>query len=522
LKESKELDSFLSKKLLEKNILGLANIFKNVAEFFIPVRMDNRGRIYCIPSYLNYQSTELAKSLLLFSKGEKIFKDDKIALDYLKIFGANCYGNGLNKESFADRINWINEHEEDILDFKNGKLINEADSKLLFIAFCFEYLNYKNSFSRNDTYYISYFPIQLDGTSNGFQHIALLTGNNDLASELNLIASDKTELPKDFYMFITVKLKDYFTKEILRIKNLTQINNELNNENLVLLNSYEKLLEMDINRKIVKTAIMVKPYNASLYQMSNYIKDQFKEVKENGCIYYYHPLMEDKKFTSKDINILTKSIEKVLFNEFPKLKCFINYLNEVAGICSELNIPITWTVPSGLIVNQYYVDSEAIRLKPFFYKKNTYTLKVSNKKLNRPKQIRALMPNLIHSLDASSLALLVELFFSEQDIDEDNSTNINNFYSIHDCFAVTANNIDKLINVIKVVYISIYSDDQYIRKFDQGIIDSIKLHLGKNSFNDSSKTIEINNKKIQYPDINTFILGIIKAESIKKSSYIIN
>ena len=47
-KEMVTLDSFLSKIKLEKNILGLASIFSYVDEFYIPVRMDSRGRVYCI------------------------------------------------------------------------------------------------------------------------------------------------------------------------------------------------------------------------------------------------------------------------------------------------------------------------------------------------------------------------------------------------------------------------------------------------------------------------------------------
>ena len=103
--ENKILDSYLSKKQLEMNVLGLALIFKNVPEFYIPVRIDNRGRVYCMVDYLNYQSIELAKSLLLFSKGEIIYKSDTEAIEYLKIFGANCFGNGIDKKSFNERVN---------------------------------------------------------------------------------------------------------------------------------------------------------------------------------------------------------------------------------------------------------------------------------------------------------------------------------------------------------------------------------------------------------------------------------
>ena len=70
--------------------------------------------------------------------------------------------------------------------------------------------------------------------------------------------------------------------------------------------------------------------------------------------------------------------------------------------------------------------------------------------MNKAKQIRALMPNLIHSMDATTLALLVNLYFDKT------SQSVNNFYSIHDCFAVTANNVEKLISIIKIVYINIF------------------------------------------------------------------
>jgi|SRR5215469_7193947 len=98
-KDRVNLESFLSKKLLQENILGLANVYSNIPEFFIPVRLDYRGRLYCISEYLNYQSNELAKSLLLFSKSEKIFKHDNKSINYLKAYGANCFGNKLDKKS---------------------------------------------------------------------------------------------------------------------------------------------------------------------------------------------------------------------------------------------------------------------------------------------------------------------------------------------------------------------------------------------------------------------------------------
>jgi len=99
-----DAESYISKRYVQENIILIANTYENVDEFFLPVRIDYRGRIYCNTSYLNYQGTELAKALLLFSKGEKILKTDQESINYLKIFGANCFGNKLDKKSANDRI----------------------------------------------------------------------------------------------------------------------------------------------------------------------------------------------------------------------------------------------------------------------------------------------------------------------------------------------------------------------------------------------------------------------------------
>jgi DNA-directed RNA polymerase len=97
--EHVELTSFLSQKDLQESILTITELYSTKHEFFIPTNLDFRGRLYCVSEYLNYQSTELAKSLLLFSKGEKLYKSDKESINYLKAYGANCYGNKLDKMS---------------------------------------------------------------------------------------------------------------------------------------------------------------------------------------------------------------------------------------------------------------------------------------------------------------------------------------------------------------------------------------------------------------------------------------
>lgn len=56
-------------------------------------------------------------------------------------------------------------------------------------------------------------PIQLDATCKGFQHLALLSNENNLFKELNLSKSIKASDPNDFYNYIVLrvnsKVKDH-------------------------------------------------------------------------------------------------------------------------------------------------------------------------------------------------------------------------------------------------------------------------------------------------------------------------
>lgn len=71
---------------------------------------------------------------------------------------------------------------------------------------------------------------------------------------------------------------------------------------------------------------------------------------------------------------------------------------------------------------------------------------VDNVKIDRKKQRNALMPNLIHSLDATSLTLLFDIFYRK--VRYNNNNNVN-FYSVHDCFGVTAPNVRVLIEQLR-------------------------------------------------------------------------
>jgi DNA-directed RNA polymerase len=84
-----------------------------------------------------------------------------------------------------------------------------------------------------------------------------------------------------------------------------------------------------------------------------------------------------------------------------------------------------WKAPSGLLIKQSYLAKDTTRIKIFYFffsyyikitkkiKKSKSTLNISIVKKNEydvKKQAIALMPNLIHYLDAASLSLVFDQF----------------------------------------------------------------------------------------------------------------
>jgi DNA-directed RNA polymerase len=526
--------SYRSKLILEKNILGVANTYLNVSMYF-PLRLDQRGRIYCEPLYFNYQSTELAKALISFAKPGIIHRKDKLTIDYLKSYGANCYGNGLDKKSYSKRVDWFNKNIEDVLDYKNGILLTKAKNKCLFLAFCMEYVRFTHFLEQDSLEFQTYLPIQLDATCNGFQHLALLSNETKMFKELNISKTSKKDDPKDFYTFMINALNIMF-KDKSESLDVTDDDRE----------SYLRLIAFPWNRKYIKYAIMTWPYNATLTTIVKYIKDTLKvcdfteeeyEIVKNNINYkknkqtelitnvvhwYGLPTQSIPKrlLNDRDIFLLGNAIKDIITKYFPKIIKLSDYLLNVASICASLGIPITWSLPNGLHIKQSYLATKTATIKPFTFIKSSFKLRITDKNnFDISKQKTALMPNLIHSLDSTSLSLLYDRFFYSH-------KPFVNFYAIHDCFTTTCDKVESLINLLKIVYLNLYTEDTYLRKFDKGIIDSIIYNYAKDCVYDSrNRTFKIENKYYKLYDIEQVLGKNLPSKDtsdlIKQSEYLI-
>ena len=78
--------------------------------FNLPANCDYRGRVYPVPDF-NYQKADYMRSLFLFYNKTEV-NEENVSDIHLQL--ANCYGNGADKGSQREMIEWAILNEDDI------------------------------------------------------------------------------------------------------------------------------------------------------------------------------------------------------------------------------------------------------------------------------------------------------------------------------------------------------------------------------------------------------------------------
>lgn len=401
---------------MHHQINRVARDFVGYDRIWFPTSLDFRGRIYPVPVVLTPQGNDASKALLEFSDG-KVLTD--AGWRWLKIHGGNCWDNGLTKRAFADRIKWVEEHAQQILTTAEAPLDytwwSGADEPWQFLAFCFEYRRLTL-----DPTLPSHLPVSQDGTCNGLQHFSAMLRDPVGGAATNLTEGVR---PRDIYQLVADRVNERLLQDATNIS--------------------LKWVGLGIDRKATKRQVMTLPYGSTRWSCFEYTRQWYDEKTE---------ALEIDVFADTEIqealvhlsNLIWESIGDVVVAARAAMK----WLRDVAAAIGAQ--PIHWTSPTGLVVNQAYVQMRSARIKTYLNGK-IYLPRIleETKEIDRSKQRNAISPNFVHSYDAAHVVLTADAL---------HALGIKTYGFVHDSYASLAEDADTVARVLRETFVALHEE----------------------------------------------------------------
>ncbi|MBF0160567.1 MAG: hypothetical protein HQL58_13720 [Magnetococcales bacterium] len=413
--------------------------------------------------------------------------------------------------TFEERERWIADHEAKIVASAESPLTEpfwrkETSKPMQFLAFCLAYRQWKQ-----DPRALIHLPIQIDGSCNGLQHIAALTGDRGLAQAVNVQPND-SGFPGDIYS----ELASAAAANLGQIRKSQTRKDAHHQQGLEWADSWlSASLNKDkwLNRGTAKKVVMTIPYGAGEGSQARYVleeiaKDIKKALDENPTLDGLDELVDqwvkEKPERQKFVRECAKKQEfmaeetvnhshgngrrrKHLFplanqqtaeqrdhdrlcvlaayvslaivvhlggalqEKYPRVKEFTRWLRRTADGCKGL--PLLWSSPLGFPVcqNKFRISNTTITTylggKPLKIRVG----RMDDGDVTDSKQQSSLLPNLIHSLDATHLA---------KTLLQANACGITDIGSIHDCLLCHPNDATTLSKIVRSTFAELYQPDQ--------------------------------------------------------------
>lgn len=161
----------------------------------------------------------------------------------------------------------------------------------------------------------------------------------------------------------------------------------------------------------------------------------------------------------------------------------------------NLDIPISWITPGGVEISQKYIKSEDYKFNISIFKKNKHIVlkkPVIPHILNSYKSQNAIVPNIIHSLDANHLIYIIDSFRSQNLF----------ILTIHDCFIIHPNHSEILLIEVISNFIKVYANSSFINDFHKKLIEIIEKSDTKELIKiDGHDHVKYKNKLYVIPNI---------------------
>lgn len=406
---------------------------------YFPHRLDFRGRAYPCSTTLNPQGPDEVRGLLEFAEGKEVGED---GLRWLGIHGANLFG--FDKVSLNHRYLWAMEFRREAISIADDPLGNlrwtEADKPWSFLAWCFEWAEaWREELSSGEVQisrrFVSHLPIAVDGSCNGIQHFSAMLRDPVGGAAVNLTPSEK---PQDIYQTVADRVMDRLRHHV-----------DEGTEQAWMASGW---LAFGIDRKITKRSVMVLPYGGTFKSCHDYTRDAVNEKIAGGAPDPFGP-----QNMPKAVAFLASLVWNSIGDVVIAARRAMSWLQSVARVANKAGKPLRWTTPSGFVVVQDYRDRKAGRITTRFCGNLiAYRNPEAGEKLDEPKQVSAVAPNFVHSLDASALMLTIEAGVSED---------ITSWAMIHDSYGTHAADTEKMGRILREQFVRLYSEHDVLAEF---------------------------------------------------------
>jgi len=415
--------------------LAVANLKMTASEclgsaFYYPYFCDFRGRMYARGFFLNPMAGDLSRGMLQFGEAKPITTEEQA--DYLRVQGANCYGQGINLNSLQERVRWVRENAERIQSVAADPLADlwwsTASDPWQFLSFCIDYA----AFIKEGLGYSSRLCVAMDGRNNGLQNYAMLLRDEQLAAATGC---RPTADPPDIYtrvgLIVTKKLRELIGLD----KGAEQVLELFNGE---------------IPRSICKGPVMVIPYGSTIKSIQDHLiqwyYDEGRHMNISG--------VSTQGF--RECGLLASLIWKAIQQEDIAASALrgMDYFRQVARTMANESEHLTWQTPSGFVGMQSYVNQSTTVIKTTLGDGvRKHRLNVPTDDIDRKRSVSAFPANFIHSLDASSLVGTINLSLDQAEGEP------MSYWCIHDSYGTHAACAPDLARQLRAAHIQTFDSD---------------------------------------------------------------
>lgn len=464
----------VSKVLRTNTSLGCAKKYSVYEKIYFPWNLDYRGRIYPMCPALNPQGDDTQKALLLFAEPSPLTSEE--SLKWFYIAGAGFAG--LDKIPFDDRIKWVLDNEDNILQSAASPLtytwwdeVADDESPMCFLSFCFEFERlrvYQSGHDGSAVGFKSGLPISFDGTCSGLQHFSMLLADEIGGKNVNLIPDETVH---DIYQVVADKVNVVLHRDVITgttddykkdkksgeyvldskgKKCIVYGTKELATEWLSY--AHEKFGTDGIKRKVCKRSVMTLAYGSRKYGFSenlksDIIKPWIDEHKDN-------PIFLSR---SQAANYMAGLIWDAVTTTVVKAVEGMEWLKKIAGMIGKNGEAVAWTSPNGLPIqqNKFVPNIEICRMRFNGGFVRIYIPK-ENTDIDTRGQSQAIAPNFIHSMDACHMQRVI--------MNQAEKGN-NNFFMIHDSFGTDIEHAGDLFKAIRTELVNMYKGHNYLEEW---------------------------------------------------------